>query len=170
MSSPPPGLLDPWRAVDDRSVFTGRLPLSSLPRLCSLLLDTAGDAAFRLAFFRDEEHRAVLRCGVRATLKLRCQRCLEALDYQVDTIGLLALVSGIDEGRRLPERYDPLLVGYEPIRPRDSIEDELLLALPHIPMHPGDACGTGMRVVNLAPTQAKGAGPFAVLAELKRRE
>jgi uncharacterized protein len=141
-----------------------------LPRLRVLLLDTAGDATFRLAFFRDEEHRAVLRCGVTATLKLRCQRCLEALAYQVDTIGLLALVSGIDEGRRLPERYDPLIVGHEPIRPRDSIEDELLLALPHIPMHIPDACGTGTRMANLALTQAKGTGPFAVLAELKRRE
>jgi len=168
MPSRIPDLLDPWRAVDSRSVFTGRLPLSSLTRLCALLLDVAGDVAFRLMFFRDEEHRAVLRCEVMATLKLRCQRCLESLERRVDTSVLLGLVSGPGEERGLPEHYDPLLAGDGPIRPRDLIEDELLLALPQVPMHDPGTCVAGGHEADSAPARTDGTNPFAVLAGLKR--
>lgn len=169
MSSSLPDLLDPWRAVDSRSVFTGRLPLSSLPRLREFLRDTAGDVSFRLAFFRDEEHRAVLHCEVAATLRLPCQRCLEALDHVVDSGMVLALISGMDEERQLPERYDPLPVSERLIRSRDLIEDELLLALPQIPMHESDVCGTKKALVADEPKAQPGkASPFAVLAEFQR--
>jgi uncharacterized protein len=167
MSSPLPDQLDPWRAVDSRSVLTGRLPLSSLPRLQGLLLDTSGDVSFRLAFSRDEEHRAVLHCEVSATLRLRCQRCLEALDHVVDTSMDLVPVSGMEEERRLPERYDPLPVSARSIRPRDLIEDELLLALPQIPMHEPDVCVSRAPEADTAKTQSGTTSPFAVLAGLK---
>lgn len=170
VTSPLPELLDPWRAVDSGSVFAGRLPLSSLPRLRGILLDKAGNVTFRIAFSRDEERRAVLRCNVAAALKLRCQRCLEGLDYQVDSSSLLALVSGIDEERQLPKRCDPLLVSGKQIRPRDLIEDELLLALPQIPMHESDDCVTSVSEAHSERGQTSKASPFAVLAELGREE
>ncbi|MCB2264329.1 MAG: YceD family protein [Candidatus Thiosymbion ectosymbiont of Robbea hypermnestra] len=165
MSPVLPSLLDPWRAVDKGAVFAGRLPLSGLPRLRGLLLDAAGDVGFRLAFSRDEAGRGVLRCEVVATLRLSCQRCLEALEHRVETDTWLALVSGVDEERRLPERYDPLPVGDEPIRPGDLVEDELLLALPQIPMHEPVVCGRYVADVNAVPRGSAGASPFAVLAE-----
>jgi len=169
MSPALPSLLDPWRAVDSGSVLVGRLPLSSLLRLRGSLVEARGDVRFRLAFSRDEAQRAVLRCEVAATLRLRCQRCLEALDHEVDTDTLLALVSGIDEERHLPEPYDPLPVGNEPIRPGDLIEDELLLALPQIPMHEPTLCTRQVPDADIARIRSGGASPFAVLAELKRR-
>jgi uncharacterized protein len=160
--------LDPWRAAGNGSVFAGRLPLSSFPRLRGILLDEAGDVTFRIAFSRDEERRAVVRCKVDAVLRLRCQRCLEALAHQVATDTFLALVSGMDEERQLPERYDPLLVDDTPIRLGELIEDELLLALPLIPMHdPGD-CGTKVLGAHRPQAPTGVAGPFAALAELKR--
>jgi len=167
MSSVLPSLLDPWRAVDSRSVLAGRLPLASLPRLRGSLVEARGDARFRLAFSRDEAQRAVLRCEVATTLRLRCQRCLEALDHAVDTNTLLALVSSMDEERHLPEFYDPLPVSNESIRPGDLIEDELLLALPQIPMHEPTVCARQIPDVDVAGMQSGGASPFAVLAELR---
>jgi len=132
-------------------------------------VETTGDVRFRLAFSRDEAQRAVLHCEVAATLRLRCQRCLEALDCEVDTTTLLALVAGIDEERYLPEPYDPLPVDNEPIRPGDLIEDELLLALPQIPMHEPVVCARQIPDADLAQRRCGGASPFAALAELKRR-
>ena len=161
--------MDPWRAVDNRSVLAGRLPLSGLPRLRGSLVEATGDVRFRLAFFRDDAQRAVLRCEVAATLKLPCQRCLEAFEHKVNTDTLLALVSGIDEERHLPESYDPLPVSDEPIRPRELIEDELLLALPQIPMHEPTVCGRRVPVADGVRMRSGGANPFAVLAEFKRR-
>lgn len=165
-----PSLLDPWRGADNRSVFVGRLPLSSLPRLRGSLLDATGEVRFQLGFSRDEAHRAVLRCEVVAALKLRCQRCLEALDHRVSASTWLALISGIEEERRLPEGYDPLLVGDEPIRPRDLIEDELLLALPQIPMHEPVVCARPVSDANAVSAWSGRASPFAVLADLECEE
>jgi len=168
MSPVLPSLLDPWRAIDSRSVLVGRLPLSSLPRLRDSLVEARGDVRFRLAFSRDEARRAVLCCEVAATLRLRCQRCLEAFDHEVDTNTLLALVLSMDEERHLPEPYDPLPVGNEPIRPGDLIEDELLLALPQIPMHEPTVCARQIPDTEVARMQSDGANPFAVLAGLER--
>ena len=166
MSSTLPGLLDPWRAVDSRSVLAGRLPLSSFPRLRELLIESAGDASFRLEFLRDVEHRAVLHCEVTAILRLRCQRCLEALDHQVDASIDLALVSGTDEERQLPEQYEPLPVSERLIRPADLIEEELLLALPQIPKH--DPVGCAARATETLRGPKGRTSPFSVLSGLKR--
>jgi len=168
MSCSLPDLLDPWRAVDDHSVITGRLPLSSLPRLRELLLDTAGDITFRLAFSRDEDLRALVHCEVAANLRLGCQRCLEVLDHAVASSTVLALISGMDEERQLPERYDPLPVSERLMRPRDLIEDELLLALPQIPVHDRGVCRARVLRSEKGETGANRESPFAVLAELRR--
>jgi len=161
-----PSLLDPWRAVDNCAVFAGCLPLSGLSRLRDLLLEAAGDVRFRLAFSRDEARRGVLRCEVAATLRLPCQRCLEALDHRVEMSTWLALVSGTEEERRLPDRYDPLPVEDGLIRPGDLIEDELLLALPQISMHEPVACVGRSLDVGAGSSRSGGASPFAVLAGL----
>lgn len=169
MSSPLPDLLDPWRSVDNRAVFAGRLPLSSLSRLRSALLDSEGDVAFRLAFERDQEDRAVMHGEARAALTLRCERCLGAFEHEVDTQMDLALVAGIDEARQLPDCYDPLVVSEKLIRPRDLIEDELLLGLPQIPAHPADVCGPPDDTAAGQPVKQR-ENPFAVLAQWKREK
>jgi uncharacterized protein len=82
----------------------------------------------------------------------------------------LAFVTGIDEGDRLPDRYDPLLVTNHLIRPRDLIEDELLLGLPQIPRHETGTCSMLVQALpSPAPERPADPGhPFAVLSALKR--
>src|SRR3546814_6967350 len=53
MSTDVPESLDAWRMVAARRGFTGRLPLSSMPRLRDALLDDGGEATFALQFDRD---------------------------------------------------------------------------------------------------------------------
>jgi uncharacterized protein len=171
MSSALPDLLDPRRAVESGERFVGRLSASSLPRLRELLLDSSGDVTFSLDFRRDEQRRAIVTGEVRAGLRLQCQRCLGPLEYEVNAKVALALVSGVDEAGQLPERYDPLLLTDALIRPRDLIEEELLLSLPQIPMHPAGYCE--MRTQKTAPEaerDVRGAHPFAMLARWKRKE
>jgi len=82
----------------------------------------------------------------------------------------LAVVSGIEEAERLPDHYEPLLVEESLIRPRDLIEDELLLGLPQIPRHASGKCGLQVdRGFNPEPgAHSNEANPFAVLAAMKR--
>jgi uncharacterized protein len=75
----------------------------------------------------------------------------------------------MDEARQLPERYDPLPVSDRLIRPRDLIEDELLLALPQIPMHDPQVCkAMSAGSDDEVQEQSGKANAFAVLADLKR--
>jgi uncharacterized protein len=87
----------------------------------------------------------------------------------------LALVSGLDEARGLPEIYDPLLVEDRLIRSSDLIEDELILAVPAIPRHAEGMCRPPTppdAEINGGPGEQGGEAdgsrrPFAVLASLR---
>jgi uncharacterized protein len=166
-----PDLIDPWRAADSNSVLVGRLPLSGLPRLRAALTDESGDVAYRIAFSRDHGGRTVLLGKVEARPHLRCQRCLQDFEHPIVAEMALAVVSGLDEARLLPDRYDPLLVTDNLIRPVDLIEDELLLGLPQIPRHEAGSCAPARTSASdLADRNGKVAdNPFAALAGLKRK-
>lgn len=103
-------------------------------------------------------------------MRLTCQRCMGPCAYVVDAAIRLALVSGVEEASRLPEHFDPLMVTDGLIRPGDLIEEELLLALPQIPMHaPGECEPATKRLV--ASREIAGSGephPFSALADWKR--
>lgn len=160
MSQRLPELIDVQRAADSGTELVGRVPLAALPRLREALLNTAGEAEYRLAFSRDEARRAVVLGEIRADLTLRCERCLGPMTHRVVSQVSLALVSGLDEAERLPDRYDPLVLGEGRQRPLELIEDELLLALPQIPLHGREECSTQAPA---ASGDSGAASPFAVL-------
>lgn len=132
-------VIDGFEFASAGATQQGVLPLSVFPRLRDVLVTTSGEVAYALQGGRDERGRPGLRIGVRATLQLRCQRCLEALAHEVDAEALLVLAASQAEidaeplGAQTPDR---VLAGKEmPVR--DLVEDELLLALPYAPRHEG---------------------------------
>ncbi len=168
MSQHLPDHLDPWRFTDLGKRISGSYPLVSMPRLRECLADTRGEVGFTLEFFHDEQHRACVRGKVEATLLLQCQRCLEVMPRPVQSSVSLAFVESIEEAEILPDTLDPALVEDGLVGLRDLIEDELLLALPQIPMHPAGTCSSqGGAEASLEGSEAVRENPFAVLAELK---
>ena len=92
------------------------------------------------------------------------------MDLTLSLAPRLGLVGSEAEGEALGEALEPLIVGEEPMALADIVEDELILALPQVPMHPVDAC-PGARL----PSRQSGAmqarqSPFAVLAQMKARD
>jgi uncharacterized protein len=168
MSQHLPDHFDPWRFTDLGKRIGGVYPLASLPRLRECLLDTAGEVAFDLEFFHDEQHRACVRGTVEATLVVECQRCLDAMSLSVQSNLSLAFVEGIDEAGMLPETLDPVLVENGQISLVDLIEDELLLALPQVVMHPMGECTSQIDEQPPSGDESVRENPFAVLADLKR--
>ena len=151
------------------------MALSLLPRLVGLLASPEGEARFELEFFQDDKRRSCVRGKVAARLRLRCQRCLEPVEYEVESNLLLGLVQGLDEAERLPDEYDPLMVENDRFQPTDLVEDELMLGLPQVPMHtPAEACDeqTGRLATGKASSDEPGRenpdNPFRVLAQLKK--
>ena len=168
MSQHLPDHFDPWRFTDLGKRINGSYALASLSRLRECLLDTEGEVVFSLDFFHDEQHRACVHGTVEAALILQCQRCLEAMPMSVRSHVSLAFVEGIDEAEMLPESLDPALVEHGQIVLRDLIEDELLLSLPQVAMHPLGECGSTVDGQLPADDESVRKNPFAVLAELKR--
>jgi len=171
-----PDYLDPWRAVDQERCLEGGIVLNRMRRLQDLLVDSEGEARFELEFFRDHKGRPCVRGRVTATLLLICQRCMEPMSLQVKAPLLLGLVQGVEEAEQLPEEYDPWLVEEGRVQPQSLIEDELILALPQVPMHPStEVCIAGSldqapRDAHTAkPTGDETENPFQVLAQLKKQ-
>ena len=169
MSHQLPDHLDPWRSADLGRRVAGVYRLQDLPRLAASLMDSAGEGGFTLEFVRDPQQRACLRGRVRCELLLQCQRCLQVMQLPVDSQVALAFVADLDAAAQLPREWDPHLVEGDRIRLRDLIEEELLLCLPQVAMHPLDDCPAGTTSIQSGRAEAAARNnPFAVLAELYR--
>ena len=169
MSRHLPDQFDPWRFADHNRRVAGTYPLAELPRLRDCLEDRQGEVRFDLTFSRDARNRACVHGRVDADLRLKCQRCLEVMSLAVRSVLSLAFVEGLDEAERLPDQLDPQLVEQGRVVLREMIEDELLLTLPQVAMHPYGECSSGQASADEQPATVDD-NPFAVLADLKRRD
>ena len=169
MSASLPDSVDVWRMVMARRSFEGSLAVATLPRLVSALAGDAGRVRFALEFGRDAYGMAFLAVQAQADLTLMCQRSLESFVCPVTVDSRLGLIREEREEAALLPGYEPLLVDAEPLHLAAVIEDELLLALPLVPMRPGseDAVAAWAAPVDDELEPAVRANPFAVLRTLK---
>lgn len=169
MSADLPVELDVWKAVAGRREYVGSLPLAGFTRLIELVeSERAGDCrvGYRVGFDRDPLAGPFAELQVEADLPLRCQRTLEVFVLPVRLHQRLGLLIDEDAEAALPEGYEPVLVPASGlIAARDLIEDELILAVPVIPVGPGSA-PVEVRFEPKAEEIAA-ANPFAVLSSLK---
>jgi len=175
-----PAQIDPFRFAEARRMVRGSLALAGLARLAPLLASTDGELTVELEFDVDELGVRFVQGTIVGELALTCQRCLEPMSWPVDVAMAGALVRSEQEGERLPAAYEPLLIESVPVRLADLIEEELLLSLPQVPMHPEAQCPATelIRRDSLRGEEGGTAGadeegerenPFAVLSELKRK-
>lgn len=157
--------------VSARRSFQGTLPVSRMERLGEMLADIGGDVDYTLDFGRDELGTAYLDIHVRAPLTLLCQRTLEPFVLPVALDRRLGLVTDDRQEAALPPDCEPLLVEDDRIHPLAVMEDELLLAVPLVPVSPQSEWpeeGMESRAPD-APSDPVEDNPFAVLRELKRK-
>lgn len=153
--------------VAARRSFEGRLPLSSMTRLQGLLNDTEGDARYTIEFDQDALRVPYVELRIEAQLPLVCQRSLQRFLLPVSLVQRLGLVRDEADEAALPPDYEALLVPEDGmLHPADLVEDELVLAVPVVPVNPeSDA------VERDWPAQEEElakANPFAALASLKK--
>ncbi len=171
-----PEFIDPWHFAEIGKELSGQIRLTDLPRLKEVLLDREGEADFLLRFYKGEKGRIHITGYIKAALSLECQRCLEPVSTSVASEVDVVVVEGYDEAKQLSDEYDPLLAGDRRIRLNEVIEDELILALPQVPMHPEDECKAVHERFNRSPGQAnveqgaKKPNPFAVLEDFKTEQ
>lgn len=137
MSALLPASVDAERMVSGRRSFKGILPVTELPRLVEVLARDSGEIAYDLDFGQGELGDPELRVRLAARLTLECQRTLQPFEWAVEVDARLGLLASEDGVAALPEQCEPLLLEQGRLQPRKVIEDELLLALPLVPVKPG---------------------------------
>jgi uncharacterized protein len=169
MSQQLPEQIDPFRLARQRRVLSGQIDIVRMKRLVPLLYSSEGAARVELEFGIDTDmHVQYLRGNLSVDLQMSCQRCLQPMSQHVETAIALGLATTRRQADEMPTHYEPLLVENETIFLVDVIEDELLLALPIVTMHPPNACTAQAATSNDAPESRK-ENPFAKLAQLKNR-
>ena len=168
MSAELPETLDAWRMVAARREFGGRVPLSSLARLRDALVDAEGDVALALEFDRDAMQVPYVELRIEAELPLQCQRSLQRFLFPVRVVQRLGLVREEADEDALPAGYESLLLPEDgALRPLELVEDELILAVPVVPVMPGSE--SVERDWPVSTEEEVRANPFSGLAALKKQ-
>lgn len=166
-----PATVDAWRMVAARCSYTGMLPVAGMARLGEVLAAQDGTIEYALDFGRDEIGTPILTVRAKAPLTLTCQRTLEPFVLPVTVDSRLGLIRSDAEEAALPPGCEPLVVVDDHIDPAAVIEDELLLAVPLVPVSPQSTWpAEGLKSEEPdAPEASPQDNPFAVLRELKHQ-
>lgn len=144
------------------------IALSQFSRLSDMLSSTEGAVDYALEGRVDQEGKLRLRLQMNGTVPLACQRCLETLDYPLDTVADFILVS--DESliptHETEGETEDYLVSSAQMQVLELLGDELLLALPYAPKHAEEQCADKAGIKMNTEKQS----PFAVLKELKSQD
>ena len=162
-----PEAVDAWRMVAARREFEGRIPLATMTRLRDSLLDPEGDVRYTLAFGTDALKLPYAELHIEAELPLECQSSLRRFVLPLRLVQRLGLIRDEADESALPEEYEALLVEADGmLKPAELVEDELILALPVVPVSP-DAEAVER---DFAPTveEIAQANPFAALSGWKK--
>ena len=154
--------------VEARRAFDGRVALTALERLLGSLHDGEGEVRFTLDFGTDVLRLPYVDLRIEADLPLQCQRSLRRFLLPVRLQQRLGLIREEDAEAALPAECEPLLVAADGnLRPLELVEDELILALPVVPVSP-EAEAVEREFAPTVEEVAK-ASPFAGLVGLKTK-
>ena len=150
------------------------IPLAELPRVSRELTSTEGEARGHVRFSR-QLGQAVADLEVGAQPEVVCQRCMQPMRWPVKVKSRVALVSDYDAADRVPEEMEVFLVEGDSVSVRDLVDEEVMLALPHVPRHAEDSECARQEVQlpgepdepDVEPDTQK---PFAQLGELLKRK
>ncbi len=136
--------------------------MSQLERLHDVLAAVDGVVGYRIEGFKGQRGEPMLQLTVQGSLQLACQRCLEAVPFELDVDSLLEIIpegSEMSQDELEDDTRDFLPVVRE-LMVADFVEDEIILALPVAPRH--EKCGfPGAADAGERPN------PFTVLDGLK---
>ena len=168
-----PETLDAWRMLSARRRFEGSLPLASMPRLRDALERPElekGECRYELQFDRGVLDVPYLEIRAQAELPLICQRSLQRFLLPVRIVQRLGLVAREEQEAELPEGYEMLMPEADgTIHPLELIEDELILAIPVVPVDPRSEPVEMAWPANAGAAEAEPRNnPFAALAGLKK--
>jgi uncharacterized protein len=139
-------------AVGKEQKMTGIVPVRSLKRLTEALAAPAGELQISLQFFSHAIALGAVRGTIQGQMPLVCQRSLAVFQWPLDVSFHWLLVRGERDEERLLAEADPVMLDDDQLLLHDAIEDEVLLALPIVPMAP-ETSAKGSRSKNMGDSE-----------------
>ena len=168
-----PLTVDPVKDAQRRLDYVGYYAANQLERLAESVVNVLSDAQVTLSFYIDPQKLVVMKGKVQVDVELECQRCNEPYKQTLECEFTYSPVANWDQADVLPEIYEPIeLNEFGEIDLIGTVEDELILALPLVPMHSSEHCEVSAQeqVFGELPEElANKPSPFAVLANLKQK-
>jgi uncharacterized protein len=163
-------LLDLDPLADGQADIEFAIPLAEFPRLSPQLAHTNGEVRGHVRFAR-EIGVPVADFELTGDLALECQRCFGPMNVPVESRERVAMVAGAAEADRVPSGRETILAPDHRISIRDLVEEELLLALPIVPLHePSECAAEPMKETPEREAPAEDVQrPFERLGELLKR-
>jgi uncharacterized protein len=141
MSGRLPREIDPIRLADEGVRLHGELPGVAMTRLRELAAAGWAPPAVMLdlQFERTAQGTRLLHGSIRTTVGVTCQRCLGPMSIEVSARPYFVLLGPGEASVGVSEDTETLVVE-GPLSLSELAEDELLLAMPMIPVHDDEAC------------------------------
>lgn len=142
-----PQRIDYHRYTEQGVILDGVMSLAEsdkdLLRLNDAIIENTGDISYHLEFDTDILGNRFVTGHIDAHVVLQCQRCMD--NYKLDlncNISIAFVQNDFEQKQAEASNYDIYWISKKELfDPRVLIEDELLLALPQIPMHPDSEIG-----------------------------
>ena len=140
MQSEQPQSINPLRLAKNKEQIKGSLSFDSLTRLEDILLDNHGQVQYSLSFDFDASGICLIESYIDTAVLLQCQRCLKSVIIEIQKSSVFGVYKDSDEFKKLEDNYEPCQLDEEFILVEKLVEDELLLAIPRIPLHSDKRC------------------------------
>lgn len=168
-----PFTVDPVKDAQRRLDYQGYYAPDQLSRLAESVVKVLSNAQVNLSFFIDPQKLVVMKGNAQVDVELECQRCGKPFVKTLESEFCYSPVSNLEQIDELPEIYEPIEFNqFGEIDLIGTIEDELMLGLPIVPMHSSEHCEVSVaeQVFGELPEElASKPNPFAVLANLKQK-
>lgn len=139
--------VNPLQFAAAKQVWQGEEPVGNFERLARETSNPETLLHYRIEGGKDKMGRIRLLCRLEGRVEQTCQRCLGPVECTINVNRIFYLADTPEKLERLERELaveaDPDIEVIEAGRTLDLaalIEDEVLLGLPVIPMHSGEAC------------------------------
>ena len=146
-------LRDVRKLADARAALDLEIPVAELPGLPGELMSGGGQVHAHVQFGR-EQGFMVAQVALRAQLELICQRCMGPMRLPIETSSPVLLVESEADAEAAPVEWETYLAAEGRLSVAALAAEELLLALPVVPLHPdSDACVAAGKPAAVADVQ-----------------
>lgn len=158
------------KAAQKRLDYVGFYPKQIVRCHSDVIASLDSDIKVVFSFAVDGQYLAVVSLAADMELSLVCQRCGKPFKHSLHIENKFSPVRSDKQAQMLPEEYDPIELNESgEVDLLALVESEIILSLPIIPVEDITYCEipeSGWRFGEI-PEDAKGANPFARLADLK---